>query len=139
MRRIVLTLALVVATPAVPQTAPARVVLVQAGQALDRPGKPARGPSTTRMPPKKAVTVSTGSRFASRATPDRRAATHAPGTMPTTTLTSHQLIGFGRGAGTGLPAGFAATALGLAAVAADGAGPGAAGGGGGAGFHTCRT
>jgi imidazolonepropionase-like amidohydrolase len=49
MRRIALTLALaalVVATPAVPQTAPARIVLVQAGQVLDRPGKPARGPST---------------------------------------------------------------------------------------------
>ena len=49
MRRIALSLALaalVVATPAVPQTAPSRVVLVQAGQVLDRPGKPARGPST---------------------------------------------------------------------------------------------
>ena len=49
MRRIALPLALaalVVATPAVPQTAPSRVVLVQAGQVLDRPGKPARGPST---------------------------------------------------------------------------------------------
>ena len=49
MRRIALTLALValvVATPAVPQTAPARILLVQAGQVLDRPGKPARGPST---------------------------------------------------------------------------------------------
>ena len=49
MHRIALTLALaalVVATPAVPQTAPARIVLVQAGQVLDRPGKPARGPST---------------------------------------------------------------------------------------------
>ena len=49
MRRIALTLALaalVAATPAVPQTAPARIVLVQAGQVLDRPGKPARGPGT---------------------------------------------------------------------------------------------
>jgi imidazolonepropionase-like amidohydrolase len=49
MRRIALTLALtalVVAAPAVPQSAPARIVLVQAGQVLDRPGKPARGPST---------------------------------------------------------------------------------------------
>ena len=49
MRRIAFSLALaalVVATPAVPQTAPSRVVLVQAGQVLDRPGKPARGPST---------------------------------------------------------------------------------------------
>jgi len=49
MHRIALSLALaalVVATPAVPQTAPSRVVLVQAGQVLDRPGKPARGPST---------------------------------------------------------------------------------------------
>jgi imidazolonepropionase-like amidohydrolase len=47
MCRISLALAaLVVATPAVPQTAPSRVVLVQAGQVLDRPGKPARGPST---------------------------------------------------------------------------------------------
>ena len=49
MRRIALTLtlaALVVATPAVPQTAPSRIVLVQAGQVLDRPGRPARGPST---------------------------------------------------------------------------------------------
>ena len=49
MRRIALMLALaalVAATPAVPQTAPDRVVLVQAGQVLDRPGKPARGPGT---------------------------------------------------------------------------------------------
>ena len=49
MRRIAFSLALaalVVATPAVPQAAPSRVVLVQAGQVLDRPGKPARGPST---------------------------------------------------------------------------------------------
>lgn len=49
MRRIALTLALaalVAATPAVPQTAPDRIVLVQAGQVLDRPGKPARGPGT---------------------------------------------------------------------------------------------
>ena len=49
MRRTALTLALaalVVATPAVPQAAPARIVLVQAGQVLDRPGKPARGPGT---------------------------------------------------------------------------------------------
>jgi imidazolonepropionase-like amidohydrolase len=49
MRRIALTLtlaALVVATPAVPQTAPSRILLVQAGQVLDRPGRPARGPST---------------------------------------------------------------------------------------------
>lgn len=49
MRRIALTLALaalVAATPAVPQTAPARIVLVLAGQVLDRPGKPARGPGT---------------------------------------------------------------------------------------------
>ena len=38
--------ALVVAAPAVPQTAPAPAVLVQAGQLLDRPGRPARGPST---------------------------------------------------------------------------------------------
>jgi imidazolonepropionase-like amidohydrolase len=38
--------ALVAAAPAVPQSAPSPVVLVQAGQVLDRPGKPARGPST---------------------------------------------------------------------------------------------
>jgi len=38
--------ALTAAAPAVPQTAPANVVLVQAGRLLDRPGKPARGPST---------------------------------------------------------------------------------------------
>jgi imidazolonepropionase-like amidohydrolase len=49
MRCIALSLALaalVVATPAMPQSAPSRVVLVQAGQVLDRPGKSARGPST---------------------------------------------------------------------------------------------
>lgn len=49
MSRIALTLALaalVVATPAVPQAVPSRIVLVQAGQVLDRPGRPARGPST---------------------------------------------------------------------------------------------
>ncbi len=49
MHRIALTLALaalVVTAPAVPQTAPSRIVLVQAGQVLDRPGRPARGLST---------------------------------------------------------------------------------------------
>jgi imidazolonepropionase-like amidohydrolase len=49
MRRIACTLslaALVVATLAAPQAAAAPVTLVQAGQVLDRPGKPARGPST---------------------------------------------------------------------------------------------
>jgi imidazolonepropionase-like amidohydrolase len=49
MRCIALSLALaalVVATPAVPQTPQSRLVLVQAGQLLDRPGRPARGPST---------------------------------------------------------------------------------------------
>ena len=49
MHRIALTLALAalfVATPAVPQTPASRIVLVQAGQVLDRPGRPARGPST---------------------------------------------------------------------------------------------
>lgn len=49
MRRIALTFALaalVVATPAVPQTHPSPVVLVQAGRVLDRPGKPVRGPAT---------------------------------------------------------------------------------------------
>jgi imidazolonepropionase-like amidohydrolase len=49
MRCIALSLALaalVVATPAMPQSAPSRVVLVQAGKVLDRPGKSARGPST---------------------------------------------------------------------------------------------
>jgi len=63
MRRIALTLALaalVVATPAVPQTAPARIVLVQAGQVLDRPGKPARGPSTIVIRDGRVVDVRTG-------------------------------------------------------------------------------
>jgi imidazolonepropionase-like amidohydrolase len=49
MRRSALVLALatlVAAAPAVPQTAPSRTVLVQAGHLLDRPGRPARGPST---------------------------------------------------------------------------------------------
>ena len=49
MRHVALSLALaalVVATPAVPQTPQSRLVLVQAGQLLDRPGRPARGPST---------------------------------------------------------------------------------------------
>jgi len=49
MRRIALSLALaalVVPFQAVPQTPPPRVVLVQAGRVLDRPGRPARGPST---------------------------------------------------------------------------------------------
>jgi imidazolonepropionase-like amidohydrolase len=49
MRRIAPTLALaalVAATPAVPQSTPSPVVLVQAGQVLDRPGKPPRGPGT---------------------------------------------------------------------------------------------
>ncbi|MCM2312960.1 MAG: amidohydrolase family protein [Steroidobacteraceae bacterium] len=49
MRRSALALALaafVVAAPAVPQTTPSRLVLVQAGHLLDRPGRPARGPST---------------------------------------------------------------------------------------------
>jgi imidazolonepropionase-like amidohydrolase len=49
MRRLALALTLValfVAAPAVPQTAAGPVTLVQAGQVLDRPGKPARGPST---------------------------------------------------------------------------------------------
>ena len=49
MHRIAPTLALaalLAATPAVPQALPTPVVLVQAGQVLDRPGKPARGPST---------------------------------------------------------------------------------------------
>jgi imidazolonepropionase-like amidohydrolase len=63
MRRIALTLALtalVVATPAVPQDAPARVVLVQAGQVLDRPGKPARGPSTIVIRDGRVVDVRSG-------------------------------------------------------------------------------
>ena len=38
--------ALAFAAPAVPQTAPPRVVLVQAGTLLDRPGRAPRGPST---------------------------------------------------------------------------------------------
>ena len=38
--------ALAVASPAVPQTPPPRVVLVQAGTLLDRPGRAPRGPST---------------------------------------------------------------------------------------------
>ena len=49
MHRLALPLALaalVVAAPAVPQPAPGPTVLVQAGQLLDRPGRPVRGPST---------------------------------------------------------------------------------------------
>jgi imidazolonepropionase-like amidohydrolase len=63
MRRIALTFtlaALVVAAPAVPQTAPAPVVLVQAGQVLDRPGKPARGPSTIVIRDGRVVDVRSG-------------------------------------------------------------------------------
>jgi len=63
MRRIALTLALaalVVATPAVPQAAPASIVLVQAGQVLDRPGKPARGPSTIVIRDGRVVDVRSG-------------------------------------------------------------------------------
>ena len=49
MRRLANPLALatmLAVTPGMPQAAPAPVVLVQAGHVLDRPGKPARGPST---------------------------------------------------------------------------------------------
>jgi len=63
MRRMPLTLALaalVVATPAVPQTAPPRIVLVQAGQVLERPGKPARGPSTVVIRDGRVVDVRNG-------------------------------------------------------------------------------
>jgi len=65
MRRTVLTFALatlVVASPAVPQTAPtpARVVLVQAGQVLERPGRPARGPSTIVVRDGRVVEVRSG-------------------------------------------------------------------------------
>ena len=63
MHRIALTLALaalVVASPAVPQTAPDRIVLVQAGQVLDRPGKPPRGPSTIVIREGRVVDVRSG-------------------------------------------------------------------------------
>jgi len=63
MRQIVRSLALaalVVAMPAVPQTAPPRIVLVQAGQVLERPGKPARGPSTIVIRDGRVVDVRSG-------------------------------------------------------------------------------
>jgi imidazolonepropionase-like amidohydrolase len=63
MRRFAFSLvlaALVVATPVGAQTAPSRVVLVEAGQVLDRPGRPARGPSTIVIRDGRVVDVRSG-------------------------------------------------------------------------------
>jgi imidazolonepropionase-like amidohydrolase len=54
------SVALLAATPAVPQAQPSRTVLVQAGQLLDRPGHPARGPSTIVIRDGRVVEVRSG-------------------------------------------------------------------------------
>jgi imidazolonepropionase-like amidohydrolase len=61
------SVALLAAAPAMPQAQPSRTVLVQAGQLLDRPGHPARGPSTLVIRDGRVVEVLNGHAGADRA------------------------------------------------------------------------